>query len=102
MLDELRRRGLPEGERSDVWVLSDALANQGDVTRLRMWACESILYALREIARPTGTDWAVVVRCFGQAREYTGRVGGSFASVHVHDALLFLQNEIERKIRGTS
>lgn len=103
MLADLTRFfGLPEGERPDVWVLGEELAKQGDKARWQAWTCEAMLYAVRELARgeaPRGCDWAVVVRCFGQAQAYLGRTTGFPCSCAVNEAIDFVRQALERKLR---
>jgi hypothetical protein len=101
MLLELHKLGLPEGERPDVWVLGSELASQGERVKFQAWTCESILYAMREIALSPGKsrcNWRVVVRCYGQARQYLGRTGGFPVSCYVNNALDALQLALEDKV----
>jgi hypothetical protein len=98
MLLELHKLGLPEGERPDVWVLGSELASQGERVKFQAWTCESILYAMREIALSQRCNWRVVVRCYGQAKQYLVRTGGFPVSCYVNDALVALQLALEDRV----
>lgn len=98
MLQALTRLGLPEGERPDVWVLGAEITNQGEKVQFQAWTCESLLYAIREMAMGDRCNWRVVVRCFGQAKQYLGRTGGFPISCYVNDALSYVQSELERRV----
>jgi len=97
MLLELHKLGLPEGERPDVWVMGSELASQGERVKFQAWTCESILYAMREIALSQRCNWRVVVRCYGQAKRYLGKTGEPI-SCYVNDALDALQLALEDKV----
>lgn len=98
MLRALYSVGLPEGERADVWVLGKDLADQGDEARLQAWACESLLYAVREVAMGGRCDWRTVVRCYGQAKAYVGRTNGRALTAYVNDAVSFVQRALEDRV----
>jgi hypothetical protein len=101
MLRTLCAFGMPEGElRPDAWVLSKELTDQGEKAKYQAWTCESLLYAMREIGLGDRCNWRVVVRCYGQAREYKGRTGGFVVNCHVNDALADLQRAIEDRVVG--
>lgn len=68
-----------------------------DKDRFTCWLADSLLYAMSELTRTRGTDWRVVLRCWGQAREYAGRIGG-FPESGLADALVWLQNELEKHV----
>jgi hypothetical protein len=98
MLFALERFGMPEGARPDVWVLTEELSKQGEKTKFQAWTCESLLYAVREIAMGERCNWRIVVRCFRQAREYLGRTDRFAASCHVYAALSWLTSKLEERV----
>ena len=105
-LQVLRREGMPEGERPDVWVLSsEFLGAKGDERprKLFVWLAESLLYAYREMMRGERCDWRVVLRVYGQASSYKGELEGmaamgaknSIPASVLYDALTNLQCDLE-------
>lgn len=100
LLALLSREGLPEGERSDVWVigLAAAATPEDSERRNRLWAIESALYAFREMALCERCDWRVVVRAWGQVRTYIPQCPKTLPSV-VRDAAIEIQNAIEDRIQ---
>jgi hypothetical protein len=66
-----------------------------DKDRWTAWLCESLIYGLNERRDP-----AVVIRCFGQVKEYLGRLGGFYPNGNIHDSAIALQHKCEDLARG--
>lgn len=105
-LATLKREGMPDNVRADVWVL-DIDNWCGDRPRkMFLWFTESLLYAFRELGRGERCDWRVVLRVYGQACGYKGELEGmacmgarnSMPSSTLYDALRELQNVIEERV----
>lgn len=67
-----------------------------DKERFTVWLAETSHYAFSELERDR-PDFRVMLRCYGQAREYIGRLGG-FAPYQLDGETTALQNFLENKV----